>query len=254
MYKWVFPSKPKCLRFGLTAFCDGVGTSCLDDNSYQKCSICQPIPCPGHTSSHNPHTNSQSSSSTLKRSAAFISSTPSTSSLDLAFHTSKQRKTGRHISEHQYVDTMKAALMYFSGTCAYCKMYGTNTNSHSIIHCPQLLQQQQLAPFLSWRQDIQYSKKFHIKICFFCHVPQCHDKLHKTFAKDGSACQYPDILAPVAYAIYNIPHLHSAATSHSKQQWRTVDEFVTWINQQPAIGQRSNLTALILWYHTHITS
>jgi len=255
MYKWVFPSTPTCLRFGLTAFCDGVGTSCLDNNSYQRCSICQPIPLPGHTSSHSPHTNSRSSSSTLKRSAASISSTPSTSSLDLAFQTSKRRKTGRHISELQYVDRMRAALEYFRGTCAYCKMYGIKTEPHSIILCPRLLQQQQQpGPYLSWRQDIKYNKDFHIKICFFCHVPQCHDKLHKTFSKDGSACEYPDVVAPVAYAIYNIPNLHSAATSHFKQRWRSLYEFVTWINQQPDMGQRSNLTALTLWYHMHITS
>jgi len=57
-----------------------------------------------------------------------------------------------------------------------------------------------------------------------------------------------------AYAIYNLDNLRSVAMSHFQQQWRSLDGFMTWINQQPATGEESNLTALILWYHRHITS
>jgi len=92
MYDWIFPSKPNmfCVLASLH-FVMELETSCLDDDSYQKCSVCQPPPLPRHASS-SLHAKSQPSSSSLKRSAASISSSPSTSSLDLAFQISKRRK------------------------------------------------------------------------------------------------------------------------------------------------------------------
>lgn len=252
VYNWIFPSKKTCLRFGLTAFIDGVGISCLEDNTFQKCNICKPLPPLHHTASLGTSTGSQPSSSSLKRPAALISSSPPTSSTELAFHTSKRRKTDRQMDQLHYVDRMKAALDYFRGTCAHCKVHGINDVSHSIMVCPGLAQKN-INSYLSWRKTIQYSN-FHGKICYRCHVPQCDGKLHPTFTKGGYTCQFPDILAPMAYGIYNLDHLNSKAALHFKKQWNSLEEFVSWINDRPAVGEQSNITALALWYHKLITS
>lgn len=149
-----------------------------------------------------------------------------------------------------YVDKMKRALEYFSGSCAYCQICNTAVpTQHSITSCP-LLAGGAIGQYISWRNALKYNEKYHGPICFRCHVPQCHDQLHRTFVR-GSAqgCDYPDVIAPVAYAIYHLEYLRSAAQTHFTQKWPSLAEYTTWINSKPEPNEQSNLTALLLWYH-----
>ena len=97
---------------------------------------------------------------------------------------------------------------------------------------------------------IHYQKKLHSKICYICHVPQCHDKLHDTFVKGSNkACNYPDIIAPVVYAVCHQNKLLSDAGVHFKQKWSDMAQFITWLNSKPIQGEKSNLTGLFSWYY-----
>jgi hypothetical protein len=143
-----------------------------------------------------------------------------------------------------YVDRMKKALDHFSDKCTYCTLHNKQSDKHEIIHCPLL---PNILAYIYWRNNIKY-KKPHTKICYFCHVPQCNDKLHKTFTSNGQSCNYPDIVAPLAYAIYHINSYKKLAQTHFKQQWPTEAIFTEWLTSKPLQGQKSNMTALLLWY------
>jgi hypothetical protein len=245
MHKWLFPTTPICLRYGFTSFCDEAGTYCSDDPSYQKCSVCQA------SSSNMPqvtYCQNPSSSSSSKRTATSMMNNPFTE----AYNKSKRQRVSRLTTANAFVDRMKAALLFFSNTCAYCKVHGQTTNKHAITTCPLLQGSHQgaISKYLSWKKLLSYNPNHHGPICYFCHVPQCHDTLHSTF---GSAddCEHPDVVAPVAYAIYHSELLQLAAQEHFKLEWGNLSQFVTWLNSRPVDGEGSNLTALLLWYHAY---
>lgn len=238
MYKWLFSKKKICLRYGMTIFCDGVGTYCHNDSSYQKCSICEP-------SLLNSTINTSSTNHSTKR--------PAEDRLDEAYRISKQRKINKETQSLDYVDRMKRSLDFFKDICAYCKVHGKDVPKHNILDCPQLAadQYKDRSSYIRWRDDIQYHKERHNRICYFCHVPQCHDRLHPTFVKGSPrVCTYPDIVAPVVYGICHKPAILSCAREYFYQEWNNMTEFMTWVNSIPINGEKSNLTALFSWYYT----
>jgi len=237
IYKWLYPTKPICLRYGLTIFCDGKGTYCQDDSSYQKCSICQP-------SLLNNCTFIGHSSQLTKR--------PAKDTLDEAYHISKQRKIDKEAQSFKYVDRMKHSLEYFNNICPYCKVHGIDAPKHSILGCPQLIAHdyKHHSSYINWRNSISY-KSYHSSICYFCHVPQCHHQLHGPFVKGSTkGCIYPDVIGPVVYAIAQKPALLSRAGTYFNQQWRNSMELITWLNGKPSKEEKSNTTALFSWYYT----
>ena len=235
MHQWLFPTRPICLRYGLTLFCDGRGTNCYDDDSYQNCSVCQP-------SLLNDCPTTPLISQSIKR--------PAEDLIDEAYHINKQRKIHKEAQRLSYVDKMKCSLDFFQDICALCKVYGHDVSKHNIFVCPQLTTPKDHLSYVNWRNMIKYGKH-HRKMCYRCHVPQCDDKLHGTFVKgSGQGCHYPDIIAPVAYAICQHHSLLSSACVHFKQKWSNSAELITWLNDKPIDGEKSNLTALFLWYYT----
>ena len=244
MHNWLFPTIPVCLRYGFTSFCDEAGTYCSDDPSYQQCSVCQA------SSSKAPQIvyPQTSTSSSLKRTSTSMMDNPFTE----AYNQTKRQRLSRLTAANAFVDSMKAALLFFSNTCAYCKVHGQTVKKHSITACPLLQGSHHgaVGKYLGWKKLLKYNPNFHGPICYFCHVPQCHDTLHGVF---GSAtdCEHPDVVAPVAYAIYHSGPLRSAAQEHFKSEWEDTSHFLKWLIGRPVHDQGSNMTALLLWYHAH---
>jgi superfamily II DNA helicase RecQ len=265
MHQWVHPKSPTCLRFGLTAFCDPIGTRCSAEPTYQKCSVCLPskrmqhiqmalnsaptaIGKPGvptstiNVSSRKHPTNPSVMPNVVKRLA--------TSAFNEAFESSKRRKVERQVKSHEYIDNMLLILEYFNGICAYCKLRGKDVEKHPIICCPFIDCGDGKGEecFVLWRDKIKYHG-FHDTICYRCHVPQTDNRLHRTFEKGGGGCDHPDIVAPVAYAIFLDNHMREAAERYFDQKWTGLDRFSKWMNGKPPQDHKSNLTALLWWYY-----
>ena len=235
MHQWLFPIEQVCLRYGLTLFCDGRGTYCLDDDSYQNCSVCQP-------SLLNDCPPPPAPSTSLKR--------PAEDHINEAYRVNKLRRINKETQRYSYMDKMKSALDFFTYICAYCKVYGEDIPKHNILTCPLMINHAGYSSYINWRNKIKYGKHHH-KMCYRCHVPQCDDKLHGTFVKGSSqGCLYPDIIAPVAYAIFRENTLLTAACAYFKQTWSNSEDLMNWLNGKPIEGEKSNLTALFLWYYT----
>jgi superfamily II DNA helicase RecQ len=266
MHWWLHPKTRTCLRFGLTKFCDIVGTSCSDDPTYQKCSACLPVQPLSqrmqdiqtaleagttksampkfavNTSSKEHMGNRTATTSTIKRAA--------TSAFNESFEASKRRKVETQMRSHEYVEKVLIVLQYFDGICAYCKLLGKDTEKHPIIHCPFIDSGDGKGEerYVIWRDKISY-QGFHDSICYMCHVPQTDDRLHRTFETGGRACDHPDVIAPVAYGIFHNNQVRVAAEQYFGQRWTDLNWFMRWINSKPAQGHPSNLMALFWWYY-----
>jgi superfamily II DNA or RNA helicase len=260
MYQWVFPDRPTCLRFGLTRFCDPIGVHCFDDPTYQKCSVCLPVEPPSQRI-QDIQMALESTSAVMARSAISegrIVSQPAmatavkrttTSAFDESYEASKRRKVETQIKTNEYVDNMLMVLAYFEGICAYCKLQGKEVEKHEIIRCPYIDSGNGRGEekYVIWRNKIKY-KGLRDSICYRCHVPQIDDRLHGTFVKGGGACNHPDVIAPVAYAIFQTHRMRLAAEGYFSQRWTDLNQFMKWINGKPMEGHPTTLTSLIWWY------
>lgn len=261
----LFRSPVQCVRYLLTQFTDGTGVECKNVPDAQKCNRCTTtrIP-PKHPSRRPPHHsafNPSSSSLSTTTAAADAVAAPlakrkfGNATVSSAFHTqfddSKKRKTERILGNHAYLVAFENALMIYSGTCAYCYVFGRDTLQHTIVRCPTLqhaTDNVNIESYKAWKSLLLYSDKLHCAVCYFCHIPQLDDALHDTFEKEANACHYPDVVAPVGYGIYVNPKGRSNAEAYFKISWPTLDSFVRWLNSAPVAGHKTNLTALFLWY------
>lgn len=235
-HQWLFPKTPLCLRYGLTLFCDGTGTNCGDHPSYQKCSVCSP-------SLLNICPSPPQPLSSLKRSTE--------DPIEEAYRISKKRRVEKQTLQLNYVDKMMHALEFFCKICPYCKVNGNDVPKHDLLRCPQLMSHHKgSAVYIDWRKMIKYDSTIHHKLCYFCHVPQCDDKLHGPFVRGTSkGCFYPDIIAPVVYAILHNSTLVKGAQTHFKQNWENRTQQIDWLCGLPIEGEKSNISALFLWYY-----
>lgn len=224
---WTYHTKT-CLRYGLTFFCDGYGITCQDNEANYNCSNCAQF------SQHTTPSGSQ------KRSLqdAFGSS------VQLANQRLRQNTT----EMDQFIKDMKDTLDIFSGRCSYCVLHGNSTQEwHNIIQCPSM--KPSLGHYIDWRKTIKYNLGIHGKICWICHIPQCHDQLHKTFGSNGNrTCDYPDLLLPLIYYIFkNIDKLQDIVELDN-QLWSNWDSYTKWLIGPPILNKCTNLCVLFLWF------
>ena len=62
------------------------------------------------------------------------------------------------------------------------------------------------------------------------------------------SCEYADIIAPLAFAIYHKATLLSHAQAHFGVRWMGLVTFTDWLMGMPSRGRQSNLIDLLLWY------
>ena len=256
MADWLRATR-QCLRFGLTKFIDGVGRQCTENPNARRCSWCK-----GHddlviqssSSSHKAPNMPKDTTSMVvlgKRPAHKVAN-----SFTEAFASSKRRREDRSAGQDGYINQFKSALSKFKGICAFCRVYGYIKSYHSILKCQTMLLDPTLKTnadtYRSWKTCLRYNEQQHGNICYFCHVPQCHDLLHDTFQSAAGSCQHPDVVAGVAYGVFHHQELRCKAEESFCQQWSCEDQFVQWLNKAPVAGHRTNITALFLWYSNTI--
>ena len=175
-----------------------------------------------------------------------------TSSLTAAFESqylvNKHRKIELGQDGDAYIKTFERALSLFQGVCAICQLHSRELcDYHPVMKCPTLQAYGNTAveDFIAWRKRLQYSSRWHEKICYLCHVPQCHDLLHRTFGGIGS-CEYPDVIAGFVYATFLNPTIKAEAEEYWMVKWGSTSDFITWLNGKPVRGHQSNLTAIFL--------
>ena len=255
-----------CLRYAITEFSDGQGVFCRNDPKRQLCSNCKAARPPPNllSSSHSKQlplmaTNVQYISNReiskpligqkwaadqeqigQKRKAG-----GKTRAFEDQFQIAKRARVEREIEDIEYVNRFKLALALFQSSCSFCMLHGKQVTSHSIVRCPTL--GPRIPDYKQWKGSLKIGGKGSATSCYFCHVPQCNDQLHPAFSRPES-CQYPDIVAPIAFGIFFRQDLRAQAEGHFQTQWPTLHSFSKWLGGPVVPLAKTNISALFLWY------
>lgn len=243
----------RCLRYGITSYVDGIGTSCVGDDLNQRCSVCQRDP------RHHPQeipmaTNSHQKS--MPTATHTVVSAPHTFSE--ATERAKVLKATRELGKLSEAECVQHALRSCQNLCCICLVHNTNSaaNRHTLSCCPCFGDRIPATwdLYKDWRYKLKYNRKHHDKICFICHVPQISDELHPTFTKAGKKgskieCQYADIIGPMVFAVYHDVILKARAEAHfGTQLGGNLTAFADWLMGMPRACSHSNLMDLFMWY------
>lgn len=221
-------STTECIRFLITNFNDGVGVLCKDSSKASLCSRCQQSPAP------------------RKRKAAATADPFAQSAEDV-----KKRKVMKAYQDSAYIEAFQRALSKFSNTCAFCGVFDKVTEYHPITRCRTLhndVENISFGSYQDWKQKIYYGPNHPSAVCFHCHIPQCDDLLHEEFTPGAKNCTNPDVVGPVAFAVYCLPNLKSGAEEALGTKWKSIDGYLKWLNASPVTGHKTNMTAVFLWY------
>ncbi len=253
-----------CLRYAITEFSDGEGVFCRDDPKRQLCSNCKAA-----RPSHLPSLQSKQvpSKPTMTRyiSNRDISKNPigqkrtadeeqigqkrkaggKTRAFEDQFQNAKRARVEREIEDIEYVSRFKLALALFQSSCSFCMLHGKHVMSHSIVRCPTL--GPRIPDYKQWKGNLKIGGKGSASSCYFCHVPQCNDQLHPAFSRPEN-CQYPDIVAPLAFGIFHNEDLRAQAEEHFQTRWPTLYSFTKWLGGPVVPLAKTNISALFLWY------
>ncbi|KAF8803079.1 hypothetical protein BYT27DRAFT_7260412 [Phlegmacium glaucopus] len=219
MYNFVWKEK-NCFRYAITLFFDGIGVYCQDSPGCSPCrnrKIHHPVIYSPAIIQSSPEPLPHSEAASRKR-----KSIGKTTTFEAQLCAAKKRKTERSLEVLKYVEVFKTCLAIFQSSCAYCIVFQKTDCNHELFKCPVL--HDKLSDYKAWKKSITYNPKHSNKTYWFCHVPQCHDLLHPQFTTPED-CDYPDIVAPVAFAIFQIDEYRHEAENHFQAKWKSIKAF-----------------------------
>jgi hypothetical protein len=236
-----------CIRYAITLYSDGKGVYCSGDD--QPCYLCI-----AKRSKHiqaaveeelveKPPAGSHADSRKRK-------SSKDTSAFESQFSAAKKSRTDRSLGKLKYIEDFQSFLALFQSACSYCTAFENPSQHHRLFDCPIL--QPILTEYRTWKGNIRYGPKYPHKSCWFCHIPLL-DELHIEFGSP-ELCKYPDIVAPVAFAIFQRQQCRVEAERHFKIQWPSITIFTKWLISPPFENELTNISALFCWYCRYICS
>lgn len=277
-----------CIRFMLSNFNDGVGTTCADlpDAAYcSNCFLVEPNEAPPLTF-HHYHYSSRlliHDISAKKRSAeqaeredkeienntqihhheskkhkvqhvevAETADEPivTNDSVEAAHINSRRQKARRAQDTIHIISTLKAILEQFKNTCLWCD-WVNKTEHHPLDKCET--GQRRKGAYFDWKKFIRYerhttSTSEHPNMCFYCGVPQIMN-LHSTFQSGPEHCQWKDIILPVLWKVCEQEDVFQDAKEEFSQNWQDSKAFARWLSQR-TISCIPNTIHLFIWYMT----
>lgn len=171
----------------------------------------------------------------------------------------QKRKMDRMGSKSEYVSKFLLSLAMFTGSCAFCTVYGRSMalkTPHTIMACPTLKHDVpgiDVDTYLAWKGMVKYKPKKNGSVCYFCHIPQVTDALHATIQRNAGACKHQDVLAPIGYAIFHKRELRAMAEERFKVEWSAgvvpINDYAVWCcGRSEEEDSPTNLSALFLWH------
>jgi hypothetical protein len=170
----------------------------------------------------------------------------------LPMQEAKRRRVDDQSTEMLYAIQYREQLIRFSKLCIVCHIHGRNIAHHpSILHCPTLQSMDDgkgVATYKEWKKSIRYTKS--AKVCFWCNVPQGpKDYLHDQFQVGKNTCKFPDLIAPLAFAVFFHTDLRASTNARFNNCMESLDTFSKWVvSATPVGGHLTNLSALFLSY------
>lgn len=160
----------------------------------------------------------------------------------------KHRRMNQSTGHHIYVRRLARALAQVKHTCTFCLVQQQRSDDHNALRCPIFANTWSL--HVEWRKTVQYNKRVHGYVCFFCHVPQIDDSIHPYIAKDLD-CPYKDIILPLIWSIFHNQDHRPAAELFFNTSFPTVRSLAAWLRAPPIAGHPTNTVAMFLWFIEH---
>lgn len=160
---------------------------------------------------------------------------------------SKRRRVSQESNELEYTSKFLRYLAAYASLCAYCIVNGADNAQHAFGGCPTFRANSPggFGAFYSFSRSIQYYHKQ--RVCYRCHLPNGYeDRIHPPFGNQN--CRYEDLLAPLAFVIYQSPHMRQRLENHFGLTLPILKDLVSWLNAPAIAGHKNNLSALFLWY------
>ncbi|KAF9461605.1 hypothetical protein BDZ94DRAFT_1371120 [Collybia nuda] len=143
--------------------------------------------------------------------------------------------------------------VYNDGQGVYCKADGTGyrcnrcksgSTKQPVISRPE----KRLAPttgaFDNVAKETKKRKAVHVTANY---EYVCHDALHDTFESGANSCTFPDLVAPIGFAVFCNTTVREAAQEQFGKRWIDLRAHEVWLNGAPVAGHKSNLSAVFLW-------
>ena len=143
-------------------------------------------------------------------------------------------------------EALRSLLNSLALRCPTCWVNGRDElEPHIFVDCPH--SQAYKAAYFAWKGAIKYAKNC---CCFYCAVPQ-HANLHQRPQPSqprGSQCVWPDIVIPIAYAVWNDVALRRAMQIRFRTNHTSLGAYGEWLGLwfQPA-EQFYNAARVVLW-------
>ena len=255
----ITPQDPKaCLRYALSKFLDGIGTSCTSLPNAEQCSRCKPVLAMPplltrhfHGEFHPPTLTTSYVTTAAKRTAEEIEDT----SFAKAQRTSRRRKSERDAKLLEAVEDLSWALAIYHDRCMSCAFWAVEPAcNQSLSRCPEWEDFfDEEAKGDAWQLYCQFKKSIHYKqhntstgdnpnICFKCGVPQI-EGLHGTFG--STECPDEDKIVPLAFFVWhwNRKELEKAFG----RVWASIAEYAVWL-AQVEVPPKTNANRVFIWF------
>ncbi|KAJ7763810.1 hypothetical protein B0H16DRAFT_1455064 [Mycena metata] len=121
-------------------------------------------------------------------------------------------------------------------TCGYCFARGVKLeeSAHKWSKCDKIAEAGQMAQINEFRVAINYPTKG--GPCFRCYIASMgQNALHPEFVTGETVCTHPNLMLPLAYAIYATPELHHRAKAYffpqaNAKDWNSIQQYAEWFS------------------------
>jgi hypothetical protein len=118
--------------------------------------------------------------------------------------------------------------------CGFCFIAGvTDPKEHWMEDCPTASATQK-AEFKRFKNIVRYPTDGRPGPCWRCHISTMgQNRLHPDFVARTVTCTHPNLVLPMAYAVYSEKEWNKAAVDHFKphksdHSWDTVEKYNKW--------------------------
>jgi len=245
VWNMLFDSE-ECLRYCMTLYNDGRGIRCSDDEENQICSRCELSKGKGKNRAHF-------AMDSRKMSAAAAGIKRKTqSAFESAYQAAKMRRVEITAEEQEYVANFQRALTCYRATCVLCIVKDGTHDDHDFRSCPTLMSMfgnddgtKGLFLYKSFKNKLHYDHTIHNPICYYCHVPICHNLLHEPVGT-AVTCTYPDVVDCIGWTLYQGAGTRPLLQKEFSMNFNSIDSYTAWLNGSPIAGHKSNLSAVFL--------
>jgi len=155
--------------------------------------------------------------------------------------------------EQEYVANSQRALTCYRATCTLCIVKDGTHDAHNFWFCPTLMSMfgnddtKGLSLYKSFKNKLHYDHTIHDPICYYCHIPICHNLLHEPVGT-AVTCTYPDVVDCIGWTLYQGAGTWPLLQKEFSINFNSIDSYTAWLNCPSIAGYKSNLSAVFLWY------